>query len=210
MTILSRTALYAVSFAVISLVPIGAQETPPSPVITDSEAYSVYAAVLKPIVADDERQKVIAIQLETLDTEECHANRPVPSGWNDVVANYAAENAQTRFLLPGLPLGKPYSLIPAADVRKMLTDAGVFAPNAPRTNCPGCAVFSGFPGRGLLAFSAVGFNADKTRAIVTVQLNCIVTDKGRAFCHEGHRQPLEKKNGEWVFSSVAWGCHWIV
>src|SRR5689334_12733422 len=159
-----RTLVITVVFAVSAFTHMSAQGVPePSPVITDDESYAVYAAALPHASdANDPRQATITIQLETAMSEMCPMNRPVSQEWRDVIAAYRRENNQTKFLRPGFPLGRTYSLIPAAEVRKLLADAGYLSPDAPITNAPGARVFSKFPGERLFVFSAIGFNAEKT------------------------------------------------
>ncbi len=207
-----RTLVIPAVFAVIASTHMSAQGVPePSPVITDDESYAVYAAALPHASdANDPRQATITIQLETAMSEVCPMNRPVSQEWRAVIAAYRRENNHTKFLRPGFPLGRTYSLIPAAEVRKLLADAGYLSPDAPITNAPGARVFSKFPGERLFVFSAIGFNAEKTRAIVTVQRNCMPPVDGRTFCEAGDTMPLEKKDGQWHPAQVAYGCTWIV
>jgi hypothetical protein len=76
---------------------------------------------------------------------------------------------------------------------------------------PGAEVFSGLKGGRLVALSAVGFDAAKTRAMVTVQYNCFPSMEpgvNNQLCHQGSQVMLEKQAGGWVPSKVG-GCGWI-
>jgi hypothetical protein len=210
MTMLGRLISFAI-VAAVSVGSFGAQDLPATtPVITDSEAYAVYAAaVAASIDRTDPPQKLIAIQLETAASNVCSRDRPISPEWGEVVTSYKRENSQTKFLLPGFPLGASYSLIPYADVRKMLVAGGHIGPNAPHTNCPGCAVFASFPGGRLLVLSAIGFNTERTRAIVAVQEDCILASNREWVCHGGYVLSLEKKDGRWTATDSGFGCHWV-
>jgi hypothetical protein len=88
----------------------------------------------------------------------------------------------------------------------MLKDDGYLAPNAPVTNHFGSRVFSRFPGGRLIVLSAVGFNRERTREMVSVQSDCRWKDHFVG-CHEVHTVGLRKTNGRWDPSGI--GCHGI-
>ncbi len=143
-----------------------------SPAITDPEAYAVYAAVLPRSVLQENHPEPITIQLETFPGPvDCPRPALITDEWRAAVDDYRKQNAVTRFLRPGFNLGKKYSLIPWADLRRLLREAGYLSPDAPETNAPGGRVFSRFPGGVVVALSAVGFNPERTRAMVSVQRN---------------------------------------
>jgi len=188
---------------------------PAGPAITDPESYAVYAALLR--VSDHtaaERSGSIAIQIETLPgPSDCPREELITDEWREAVADYRRQNETTKFIRPGFDLGVPYSLVPLFEVARMLKDDGWLAPDgnrspgAPQTNAPGVKVFSRFPGGHLVVLSAVGFNADRTRAMVAVQHDCIVQANGRVGCPELHVIGLRKKNGRWDPSGI--GCHGV-
>jgi hypothetical protein len=190
---------------------------PAGPAITDSESYAVYAAVLR--VSSHtaaERSGPIAIQIETLPgLPGCPREEAITDEWRAAVDDYRRQNATTKFVRPGFDLGIPYSLVPLFEVVQGLKDDGWLAtdgnrsPGAPQTNAPGWKVFARFPGNHVIVLSAIGFNADRTRAMVAVQQDCIVEANGRAFCHEAHVTGMTKKNGRWDGSGGI-GCHMIV
>jgi hypothetical protein len=179
----------------------------PSPVITDPEAYAVYAAVLPRSVLQENHPESIAIQLETFPgPADCLRAALITDEWRAALDDYRKQNATTKFIRPGFSLGKAYSLIPWAELRQMLTDEGYLSPDTPRSNALGPMVFSRFPGGAVVVLSAVGFNPQRTRAMVTVQRNCILKD-GRVGCEETSTVGLRKKNGRWDPSGP--GCHGI-
>jgi hypothetical protein len=72
-------------------------------------------------------------------------------------------------------------------------------------------VFSRLKGGRLVALSAVGFDATKTRAMVTVQYNCFPSMEpgvNTQLCHQGNQVMLEKQVDRWVPSKVG-ACGWI-
>jgi hypothetical protein len=179
----------------------------PSPAITDPEAYAVYAAVLPRSVLDENHRGPIAIQIETAPgPEDCPQAALITDEWRAAVDDYRKQNAATKFIRPGFDLGRAYSLLPWADVRQMLKDEGYLSPSAPVTNHFGSRVFSRFPGGRLIVLSAVGFNPERTRAMISVQSDCLWKD-GFVGSHEIHTVGLRKTNGRWDPSGL--GCHGI-
>jgi hypothetical protein len=185
----------------------GQSAAEPSPVITDPEAYAVYAALLPRSVLQENHPEPLAIQLETFPGPEgCPSEASITAEWRAAVDDYRKQNAQTKFVRPGFNLGRAYSLIPWAELRQMLAAEGYLSPAAPRSNGPGWRVFSRFPGGSVIALSAVGFNPERTRAMVSVQRNCILKD-GRRGCESTHTAGLRKNDGRWDPSGI--GCHGI-
>jgi hypothetical protein len=73
---------------------------------------------------------------------------------------------------------------------------GDAALGSPRSNAPGADVFARFPGGRLIALSAVGFNTEKTRAMVAIQADCFPSwTSEHAVCQRGRHVALEKKDG---------------
>jgi hypothetical protein len=205
-TVGSVSSILAV-FVVTGRPAPGQSASAPSPVITDPEAYAVYAAVLPHSVLQENHPEPVAIQLETFPGPAgCPSEASITAEWRAAVEDYRKQNAQTKFVRPGFDLGKAYSLIPWAEVRQMLTAEGYLSPAAPRSNAPGWRVFSRFPGGSVIVLSAVGFNSERTRALVSVQRNCILKDGGLG-CESTHTVGLRKKDGRWDPSGI--GCHGI-
>jgi hypothetical protein len=178
-----------------------------SPAITDPEAYAVYATVLPRSVLQEDHPEPITIQLETFPgPADCPRAALITDEWRAAVDDYLKQNAVARFIRPGFNLGKKYSLIPWADLRQMLTKEGYLSPDAPETNAPRGRVFSRFPGGAVVVLSAVGFNPERTRAMVSVQRNCILKD-GHVACEAVHTVGLRKKDGGWDPSGI--GCQGV-
>jgi hypothetical protein len=150
---------------------------------------------------DDGRHEVIA-SASAGDTCSSHG----------VVQSYRRENARVRTIREGFDLGVPYSIVTVAQVRKLMADAG-YSKRSPRSNAPGADVFARFPGGRLVALSAVGFNAEKTRAMVAIQADCFPSwtpETEHPTCQEGRHVALEKKDGRWtIVQGVRVGCIWV-
>jgi hypothetical protein len=130
-------------------------------VIADRDALAVYTAVLTQ-AQGDVRESVL-LQEETEAPPRCGAFLDEMSGeWAEVAASFRRENSRGRLLRAGLPLGIDYSVIPratiVADDARLAAKAPRATSNAPR---PGSIRY--------IALSAVGLNADKTKALVYVR-----------------------------------------
>ena len=139
-------------------------------VIADPESYAVFAAALAIRGAENGRGvDRVAVLQETRAVTTCPEEKAIPPEWRQVVANHQKENAGVRVLRPNAELGRPYSLVSIADLRSLMRRAGYDLSRFSGQQSPGAQVFRGFPGGRLVAFSAVGFDEQKTRAMVTVQ-----------------------------------------
>ncbi len=117
------------------------------------------------------------------------------------MANHKKENAGIRALRPDAELGRPYSLVSIADLRSLMRSAGYDLSKFSGQQSPGGQVFRGFPGGRFIAFSAVGFDEQKTRAMVTVQYDCFPAAENQPpyrVCHEFRQVMLEKHEGKWI------------
>jgi hypothetical protein len=180
-------------------------------IINDSDAHAVYASVVQ--MGAGKPLTVVALLQETRAGMDClreEGDKKLQPEWRSVVESFWRENARVRIIREGFDLGVPYSIVTVTQLRKLMRDAG-YSKQSPITNAPGADVFARFPGGRLVALSAVGFNAEKTRAIVAMQFDCFPswTGKEHAACHEGRHIAVEKKDGRWnVVPSVRIGCVW--
>jgi hypothetical protein len=178
-------------------------------VIADPESYAVFAAALAIGTADGGRPADrVALLGETRAVTTCPDEKAVPPEWRPVVANHKKENAGIRALRPSADLGRPYSLVSIADLRSLMRSAGYDLSKFSGQQSPGAQVFRGFPGR-LVAFSAVGFDEQKTRAMVTVQYDCFPTAENQPpyrYCHEYRQLLLEKHEGKWIAARAVGTC----
>ena len=117
-----------------------------------------------------------------------------------------------RIIQGGFNVGVPYSIVTVAQLRKLMRDAG-YSKQSPRSNALGSDVFARFPSGRLVALSAVGFNAERTRAMVAMQYDCFPSwEPGTRIdrvCRAGRHIALEKKDGRWnIAHNVHVGCVW--
>ena len=165
-----------------------------APPYADQEAYEVYSAILPlewPL--RDAHAKGLIIQNETKGYEMCL--RPEKE-WQEkigpAISDYVRSNAKPSLLQPRIKVEVPYLLIIADELRSAIQTAG----------------WEGFYQRypdsgGWMELSAVGFNVNKTVAVVYMGHYC------GALCGGGGFHVLEKKDGKWVAldwkgSSCAW------
>jgi hypothetical protein len=115
------------------------------------------------------------------------------------MASFQAENAQWRALAAGQDLGRPYDLASSADIRAF------FAGNRDLIGA-----WRGFYDRypesgGFVRLSAVGFDASRTRGLVSIEHQC------GFLCGSGGYLFVEKLGGVWRIVQVpgAIYCTWI-
>lgn len=181
-------------------------------VIEDVEAYAVYGAVLPLKFSSGEEVTHITLLQETrAGSMNCPRDEAIQPDWRPVVENYRTANARIRRIQAGRDLGVPHTLLPWAELTRMMQDAGYDLSKFSGRQSPGAEVFSSLKGGRLVALSAVGFNASKNRAMVSVQYNCFPSMEpgvDTQLCHQGHQVMLEKQADRWVPSKVG-GCGWI-
>jgi hypothetical protein len=204
-----RLAAFLLCFAFIVVRQPG-QGAQSDDLIADAESYAVFAAALTVRGANNDRagDRVTVLQ-ETRPVTTCPDEQPVPPEWRPVVANHKKENAGTRTLRPDADLGRPYSIVSIADLRTLMRNAGYDLSKHSGQQSPGAQVFRSFPGGRLVAFSAVGFDEQKTRAMVTVQYNCFPTAENQPpsqYCHQFQQLTFEKLEGKWVAARSGGSC----
>jgi hypothetical protein len=165
-----------------------------APPYEDQEAYEVYSALIpleRPL--RNARAKRLIIQNETKGYEMCL--RPEKE-WEEkigpAISDYVRSNAKPSLLQQRIKIGVPYRLIMADELKSAIQTAG----------------WEGFYQRypdsgGWIELSAVGFNVDKTVAVVYMGHHC------GPLCGSGGFHVLEKKDGKWV--ALGWegsGCAW--
>jgi hypothetical protein len=168
----------------------------------DSDGYEIYAARLPQEWAwKDDHAKQLVIQQETtvfpnLGTGEAclPGGDDFPESWKEVLTDYKKQNETTRILARGFVIDKPYNLIPKQEFDDLFKKDG-----------PGWAGFySRYPDSGgIIHLSAVGFNKERTKAMLYIGHSCgwLCGGGGYVFVH--------KKDGKWVGAIVkGTGCAW--
>ena len=105
----------------------------------------------------------------------------LPSAQVGTLARYVLCNLRSHPVRTSLALSAPYRI---ADSREV----AVYFQRGWKTVFPGA--------RGLYVFSAVGFNANHTQALLHVDYHC-------ALCGEGNWVLMRKLNGRWVVETTA-------
>lgn len=141
----------------------------------------------------DANAKRLIIQNETRGYEMCL--RPEKE-WQEkigpAISDYVRTNAKPLLIQPRIKVGAPYRLIIADELRSTIQTAGWEG------------FYKRYPGSGgWMEFSAAGFNANKTVAVVYMGHHC------GPLCGSGGFHVLEKKDGKWV--ALDWkglSCAW--
>jgi hypothetical protein len=168
----------------------------------DAEAYEVYAVRLPDQWPWAEAHaKQLVIQQETAvfpklgtDTECLPGGDDFPESWKEVLRDYKKQNEATRVLVRGFVIEKSYNLIPKQEFADLFKKDG-----------PG---WSGFYSRypdsgGIIQLSAVGFNRERTKAMLYVGHSC------GWLCGGGGYAFVQKKDGKWVRAIVKGvSCAW--
>lgn len=161
------------------------------------EAYEIYAALLpKQWPVTEAHTKKMIIRAETASYDMCLK----PEGESiaivgPAIANFQEVNKQTWLLEQAIPMDQPYEFVFEKEL-----DA-IFA------NGPGGwkSFYEKYPkSGGFNEVSAVGFNADKTVAVVYVAHSC------GGLCGGGSFHVLQKKDGNW--QALKWKgseCKWV-
>ena len=191
---ISNTVGLAIAVIVLSTLQ-GGQTPAPAPTIDDPEAYAVYAAVvpLTSLLVDKPITSVAILQ-ETV-PGHVQSDGVIAREWGAVDAAYRNNNARTRLILEGFDLGIPYSVVSLPQFRK-LTEATNPSPST-GTNHRRAEASAQVPGDELIALSAVGFNAEKTLATLTIQHDCSPSRDPLITCRRVHQMLLAKKDGRW-------------
>ena len=177
------------------------QESGAKPV-ADPDAYAVYASLLPTEwTVRIAHAKTLVFQQETVTNWTCMpSGKPLETDWKPVVDSFRAENVATRTLVAGFPLGIPYVVVPTAEIKASF-QAG------PGEVMPGWTGFyKHYPDSGgsIMVASAVGFDAEKRRAMVYMAHSC------GSLCGGGTHHLLEKVDGLWREARLAGvtNCMW--
>jgi len=161
--------------------------------ITDSEANAIYAVVVPEMWASTSRPKdLIMLRQETEDVSAMGVSacgswlpRKDPE-WVEIWKNFLQENARRKVLPLALPISQPYRLITLAEIEQINARLGLQVPGDQPDDPPYVAV------------SAIGFNSDKTKAIVYVRVR-----------NRGRWSGMERRDGKWITAPDSSICSWI-
>jgi hypothetical protein len=174
--------------------------------VTDPEAYAVYASLLPSewTVRTGKATRLV-IERETATYNKC-----LPSGgamereWAPILESYRKENATVGQVLADQPLGIAYDVVARDEINAIFVGAArpTIEPMRPGMKLPPArpgspdgwqSFYDRFPdSAGYMQFSAVGFDAGKTRALVYIAHHC------GNLCGGGAHHLLQKVDGAWI------------
>jgi hypothetical protein len=169
-------------------------------VVDDPEAYAVYASLLpSEWTVRVGHATTIVFQKETGTNWSCMpAGKPLETDWKPVIENFRAENASVRLLRAGFPLGIPYLVVSATDIKASFSDV-------PNDMSGWTGFYKRYPDSGgIMVVSAVGFDSAKGRAMVYIAHSC------GSLCGGGTHHLLDKVDGTWREAKISGvsNCAW--
>ncbi|MDT7605338.1 MAG: hypothetical protein QOF61_3335 [Acidobacteriota bacterium] len=190
---LKPIALLLIMFSLLAQNPAVTKDAPAEPYV-DADAYEVYSTILPsewPLSVAN--AKTLVIRSATVDYKMCLVPEKESEGLvGAAISDYAKKNEKTWLLQPLFNLELRYQLIAAGELKSTFERGGWdnFYKQHPNSG-------------GWIELSAVGFNADKTVAVVYMGHHCGM------LCGGGGFHVLQKKDGKWVRadwkgSSCAW------
>lgn len=179
-------------FSCVSL--LLAQVSPDTESYTDSEAYAVYSALLDSALSTNKRLGTPVIRIETEAFANCLNSVDRQPEVGEAVARYIAQAPKNWLLQREFNISRPYEMMHKDEIKTMFTAPG-----------DGWERFyARFPGSpGIFEFSAVGFNADRTVAVLYMGNHC------HWLCGGGTQHVLQKKDGKWqTMKGIGGVCGW--
>jgi hypothetical protein len=163
----------------------------------EPEAYKIYSALSAGDAPEDGGSKTLTIQMETEPRKMCfEPDEKSEKIVSSAIGDYKKQNEKKWRLQRQFDLSQPYELISSDELNTLF-------------NVPGGGGWIKFyerhPGSSrLIVFSAVGFNADKTVAILAVGESC------GSLCAGGGFEILRKSKGKWMPLKVTFKstCAW--
>jgi len=165
---------------------------PPEPYLV-TEGYRVYSSILSGYVDRSKRPRLLISQ-ETKGQPSCLEPDADPKRIVDPAAtDYAEQNKKTWLIRWNLKIDVPYEIVPRANIDSLLRGPGgswaLFEKAYPETGS-------------WIELSAVGFNTDKTIAVVSISDN-------RDSSGSGEVRVLKLQDNEWVdFGDFGCGFAW--
>ena len=163
---------------------------------TDAEAYAVYSVVIPKVLFMGSQSAVIIQETETFDFSKTPRDACLPvnakrrNRYEAIFRENDGAAAKNWLLSRALIFNNSLTLVPKQQIDSIFKQRG----------SKGWKEFDErFPGNtGVIAVSAVAFNATKSQAYLYVSFNCGAT------CGSGGFHLLEKKQGKWT--EIGLGC----
>ena len=157
----------------------------PQPAYQVTEAYEVYSAILpSEWTWREAKARKLVIRSDTRTYDMCLVpEKEYEEMIGPAISDYVRQNQKTWILQKNLSIEKPYEIIRWDEIEPMFEQG-----------LEGWKTFyEKYPDSGgWIELSAVGFNADKTVAVVYVGHSC------GGLCGGGGFQVLQKRDGKWV------------
>ncbi len=191
-----RKAIAIVSFVLLALHTGRAQQSGQAGPPLDVDAYAVLRVLFAghwPVSYLPAKRWVI--QQEAAVFTAC-ADTPESAGadWQEAVRDYQEKNRQPHAVEPNHPQGKPYVVVPKAAIDQALsTPDETFGWKSFNRRYPNAG--------GFIQVSAVGFNRDRSKAVVYVGHHC------GGLCGGGRMFFLERHDDAWRVTPVI-RCWW--
>ncbi len=189
--------LLSVLFVVLSLAQTSPAQEPAAtpddaknpPLYTVHEAYELYSSILEP---QSESIHQIVLTRETEPHKMClkPSDEPNPS-IRAAMVDYVKANQRNFELQPAFQVSRPYTMVSWHDLNRLVGDTWkTFHLTYPNSG-------------GLQAFSAVGFNSNKTFAVV------YYSQTRHALSGSGAISVFQKVDGKWKELHLKAMCRWI-
>jgi len=199
-----RELIGAIVLALIGATRVHAQQQPvraPDP-YRDADAYEIYSLVLSHEWGWNAARLVIRETTSTdsaLEGAQCiQLQDEEQNKFHPAIEDFVQVNKSVRTLLPMLNIAKPYDLVSEAELKAFTPSVlHVTEEDVWKQRHPGA--------EGYLELSSVGFNDNRSPALVYVSHCC------GTLCAGGSFYLLEKKDGKWQAAKGTTGmiCGWI-
>ena len=196
-------SVYLTVLILIGIASAGRSQTPPK--VEDADAYAVYTVVFTPEPSEKPRKpRRVVIRAGTSDyprfsddTDECLKPDPAnEASLRPLINNYREVNKRASILQRQFSFPFEYELVPSETIDSFFKSKG-----------PGgwTGFYKRFPNSGgYVEMSAVGFNSDKTLALMYAGHSC------GGLCGGGAYHLLKKVDGKWT--EINWpgiSCTWV-
>lgn len=163
--------------------------------VTDPEAYVLWGLLVPPYWSTDQQvnsgQKTpILLQRETQRSlNGCDGPKAPDRAWQSAVDSFHRQNKRVQILQPLLKTDPRYRLIPRAEIEADDARLAIKYPGSWQ-RLPESMEY--------VAVSAIGFNGDKSKAILYMRLR----GTGGIFF-------MERRDGKWAHASTLSRCRWV-
>jgi len=176
---------------------LGQESSLPRP-YTDKDAYQIYAQLIPNEETWGTKTKVIEEETVPgeggmMDLDSCVAP-PVALDFRDAIANFKTNNSRRWLLQRQFELSGPYELVSSDTIKATFRGGEQSRTEGAHPLDSGWkAFYARYPGSGgFIVLSAVGFNKDKTRAVVYSGASC------GSLCGAWSFHLFKKVDGKWT------------